>query len=165
MLDQQIIVEDLEVVVISLWRYSKENPNGLTVHVKAIPAVEEFFKGLGSGEARPLESFTKNWYSLKTPITVWDQKQPLVDPMFCVGKVGDGFERNSTTNLSFLQLAGVSNPEGVEFGVKGVWSLQELRHIRGNIEDAVEKLWNEYVRPVEMSGGIIQRVPRERMLV
>ena len=165
MLDQQILVEDLEVAVVSLKRYDRSNPNGLTFHVHALPEVEEFMKGLGPGEATPLEAVTKNWYSLGTPVGMWIQKSAVNDHQFMLGQVGNVFEKGGSTNLSFLQLVGVSRPEGVSFGVKGVWSLAELRTIRGNIEDAVERLWNEYIRPVEMSGGIIQRVPREKMLI
>ena len=166
MLDQQILVEDLEIAVVSLKRYAKDNPDGLTFHVKALKEVEDFMRGLGSGDSNPLEAVTKNWYSLanEPPVMVWNQKQNISDQVFALGKVGDVFARNDVTNLSFLQLVGISNPTGVGFGVKGVWSLQELRGIRGGIEDAIEKLWNEYIRPVEMSGGIIQRIPRERVL-
>jgi len=148
---------------------------GLTISVKVHPTVEDFIRNLGSGETQDVRIMGRHWQPIGTkPLEVWNLASnpgrlqtddgsyfridvpgyPLLnpgggrpdgegDPVPTVGR-GD-------LNLSFLRLVGASEGAGVEFGVKGVYTLDQCRQIRDRIVGSARRFYVNYLQPVDMT--------------
>ena len=143
---------------------------GLTVSVKAHPAVEAFMRGLGSGELVNVRAAGPYWrpvsrdglpelqvYAMNEAIPnltldsqnicgVSRPSQPMIevhtDP-------GSGRIR-SNINLSFLRLAGISEDAGVTFAVRGVHTYEALTKMREQIGEAYKLFYRTYMKPIKM---------------
>jgi len=131
---------------------------GLMVSVKAHPALEEFCKNtIGDGKLIPVELINKGWvgtdpskglqcYNLPNRFTHVTGNIALD-----LGPIGTPLYQGDTVNLSFLRLAGISEGAGVSFYCKGVFSQDTMRNMKDKIGIATRALYNEYLRPVDMS--------------
>ena len=142
---------------------------GLTVSVKAHPAVEAFMRGLGSGEATDVRAAGPYWrpvgrdglpalqiYVMNEPIpnlTLDSQNLCGVSrpgqPMLEHHTDGNGRQR-SNINLSFLRLVGISEGAGVTFAVRGVHTYEALTKMREQIGEAYKLFYRTYMKPIKM---------------
>lgn len=153
----EVVKGDVIRIQTGIYR-SPKFPSGIMINVKAVKGVESFMEMLGSGRQidvdvsgrhwRALQSETLKVYELNTPLGTDNGKEvdfqldrvgyPLID--------GDGI-----VNLSFLRLVGISDGAGVSFGLKGVFSLGELRDTRDKIARMQRQFYINYMRPVDLS--------------
>lgn len=148
---------------------------GLSLTVKAHPAVELFMRGLSPADTPPVEVALSDryWsipagkppllaYKIGTPIppfinpstglhlfTLNNLSRPLLD----AGRDSEGGhnERDLPVNLSYLRLVGISEGVGVTFNVRGVYSLDALRVMQEKISVAQQQFYIHYIRPINLS--------------
>lgn len=136
---------------------------GMVLTVKTLPRVEEFIQSLGNGSVVDVGTVGRYWtpiigkleaYNIQ-PIPNQQSEDGSVITFDMLGKPlisvdAEGRERYPVINLSFLRLKGISEGAGVSFGIKGVYSLDELRKMKDKIVAAQRRFYVEYLRPVDL---------------
>jgi hypothetical protein len=137
--------------------------SGLSISVKAAPAVETFMKSLGSGESQDVKHFGRYWDPTEKggKLEVYSLG---INPGAVATDNGSFFRIDmpgtpiiaqsngvSNINLSFLRLVGISEGAGVMFGIKGVYSLDSLRDMKDHIGIASRKFYLNYLRPIDLT--------------
>lgn len=167
--EQLDIVKSGESVVRVLLRRTSK---GLIVNVQAHPAVEEFFRANADGvtlDARTVGRYWTNPASTQEkqlPLMAYDRRASLLDTQQH-DSGSNNFDRlgqqllepvlgrnglaSKQVNLSFLRLQGISEPEGVTFILRGVYSTEAVREIKDGIATGVKAFYGAYLKPVEMS--------------
>lgn len=141
---------------------------GLTVNIRVLPPVEEFFRNAGSGETVDVKVMGRMWQSFPkdaTPLRIYSSDAPLPninldDGGVCtfnrfgtpivesIATVGGG--RSKQTNLGFLRLVGISEPDGISFLVKGVHTTEALREMKDRIGEGTRRFYHSYLKTVKM---------------
>lgn len=132
---------------------------GVTFTLKALPALEDFMRNLGSGEKQPVEAFGRGWVGLpgERPLEVYDLSKSIDFSGLTVAFPGNPFEyadRNlgrKLINLSFLRLAGISEGAGIRFGIKDVYPKEDLIKLKGEISRACKMFCDEFLCPIDMT--------------
>lgn len=60
------------------------------------------------------------------------------------------------TNISFLRLAGISDGAGVTFGVRGVYTTEQISQIKDRMQEACKAFYRSYLLPVGLTLGIYE---------
>lgn len=173
--DLNIVKGGESVIRLSLVRSAR----GLLVNVKAHPAVEEFFRSnaIHSGATAPtthdVAVLGRFWQRARprdgsdaTPLQAYDRVvaipvvlggdsvdvanvdrlgQPLLEPYN-----HPSGRPSKNVNLSFLRLVGISEPEGVTFYIRGVYSIDLVRETKDKLAEGVKRFYASYLKPVEM---------------
>lgn len=142
---------------------------GLLVTVKTLPRVEEFMQSLGGGEVVDVQTVGRYWQGM-TPgqrldayvISALSKQQSDDGSTISLERLGnplllpdaEGKDRFPVVNLSFLRLRGISDGNGVTFGIRGVYSLDELRRIRDKITVGCRRFYIDYIRPADLLGTV-----------
>jgi len=137
-----------------------QGKDAIVLWLRAHAIVEDFFKGQSTKEdlvsavgngywykvgdpdgkiyrlAGPRGSYTGNGYTLDYP-GYFGTNEDLGLPHNCV-------------NLSFLRMKGISEPDGVKLGIKGVMSLSARRELRDSVKTAMGKFVRDYLIPVTL---------------
>lgn len=138
----------------------QRNSDGLTIECRAHPRIEDFFRAQ-SNDSSPVGNYGRHWIS-KEPLRVHSPIMPLdyirLDDgnYVTADRVGqpimEGRERpNDTINLSFLRLVGISEGSGIRFGLKGVYSLDALKKLKEQLQQAERRFYLEFMRPIDMT--------------
>lgn len=145
---------------------------GLTVYVKAHPAIEAFVRGLGAGDVSDVRASGPYWRPAGTegkplmiytmteqvpnvilddgsPVTISRPGQPLLGNNPDEGRIGQGNGRQMV-NLSFLRLVGISEGAGLIFNVRGVHTYEAVNRMREYIGEGYRKFYKQYMKPVKM---------------
>lgn len=158
-----VIVQDGEDI---LQLAMRRDTKGLRVRLKAHPCVEEFMKELGDGnEPRPVQAYGRNWYvSGDSQLMVYDlARVEVAGNRYRLDLPGKPLEvlGSGQINLSFMRIAGISSPAGVEFWVKGAHPIDNLKAFRDTVLLAVNELYNSYLKPVEFEVVVTARKRQE----
>lgn len=134
---------------------------GTIFTVKVDPRVEDFFKGLGNGNADPLEMYGRTWLpTTDQPIQVYNLHTDL-DPRFrdryTVNHVSGDMSFEGVTNLSFLRFVGVSEGEGVSFLVALPLSLHKITTLKNDILDGVRAILYEHIVPTNITLELVSK--------
>lgn len=145
--------------------------SGLTVSVKAHPRVEEFMRGLGTGESVAVKASGPYWLPVGSgakPLMVYTQTQnvdpvqlnsgdvanvnrcghPMIEAYSSPdGSIGRG---RSLVNLSFLRLVGISEGPGITFAVRGVHTYEAVNKMRESLGEAYKQFYRTYMKPIKM---------------
>lgn len=139
---------------------------GLMVNVKALPRVEDFVRSLGSGETVDVRTLGRHWVPNKEQVLAVYAMATNPGSLttdsglrFRIDRPGwplSEYDANSLTageviNLSFLRLAGISEGDGVTFGVKGVFTMEALNRLRDGIGDASRRFYISYMKPINLT--------------
>ena len=139
---------------------------GVSLQVKAHPAIEEFARALGDGEAQDIKIYGRHWHAIgDKPLRIYNNDlkvfkcESLTTDDPGNAKIGFRYDQpgqplidgNGFLNISFLRLVGVSEGGGVTFGISGVYTLDSLKRIRDSISSACRKFYVHYMRPVDLS--------------
>jgi hypothetical protein len=149
----------------ALGSVEKENMFGLTVNVQAHPRVEAFFKELADDIVSPNTIAGRGWFAVDNkPLKAYINHTSSLEQLRCdqgmlinLDRLGAPLIETSSSsgeevlNLSFLRLVGISEEGGVTFHLKSVYSLQGLFRLRDLIQNAQNKVYNSYLRPVHLS--------------
>ena len=158
----------------------RRNASGLMIGARTVPAIEDFMRGLGDGSAVDVRAAGRLWvplcgdtlmaYAMTTGFPGENSHEfeltQLGKPIINNYNSKDGgllslpLHAGSTANLSFLRLVGISEGEGVTFGVKGVYSLDFIRSMRDQVLDACRKFYVTYLKPIDFCVQIsTQEIP------
>lgn len=140
---------------------------GLSITIWAVPEVEEFMRRVGNGETVAVSSIGRHWVSptgealyayampLLSELLHTDEGAPItLDRLGCPLLENITGGKYETINLSFLRLRGISDGQGVTFGVRGVYSLGHLRKLLDRINGATRKFYVDYMRPMDLSSSL-----------
>lgn len=152
----------------------RRGAGGLNLTVKTAPEVEEFFRSTvgAEGATSPVTAHGRFWYPIgREVLSVYAVQNPVRDLRIEDGgtTVHVGFNnagrpliegysgeedgptigrRSQILNLSFLRLVGISEGTGVSFGVKGVFTTNDVLHLRNLIGEANKKFYSAYLRKI-----------------
>lgn len=139
---------------------------GTHLNVRTLPHIEEFFRKLAPGPPTDPMLGGRYWYPIGEGKTLQvypldsaihfslDRKNHIASltsvgiPLISAGNPDHGGA--TVFNLGFLRLVGTSEPEGVTFGVKGVYSTEALHNMRDLVGEASKKLYVQYMKPVNI---------------
>lgn len=148
---------------------------GLKLRVKAKREVEDFFKALSNGRQVEIEAFGNGWvpsgldaekqlqvYVTDLPATktytLGRPAQPLLIDTGRAVRLDDGSsEMGQITNLSFLALVGISQEDGLVFGVTGMYSASYAKKLHQHLGSEIKRFLHDYVVPVTFNLQIINR--------
>jgi hypothetical protein len=147
----------------------KRTREGVSLEVKTVPAIEEFFRSMGNGNQQSVNYWGKSWQSFDgSELCVWDS-QYLVTPsnnrldILSAGQplvrsyINDDNKISEVVNMSFLRLVGIGGTNGVKFLIKGmVASTTELEDIRNKLVNAGKQFCVEYLAPCELRGSVMK---------
>ena len=149
---------------------------GLLITIKTLPRVEEFMQNLGQGEIVDVATVGRYWQEMPNqPLQAYIiqpfQKQQSDDgSIITLDALGHplviqepGTDRYPVVNISFLRLRGISEGAGVTFGVKGVYSRNEMGVLRDRITSATRRFYVDYIRPIDMTVDIIVTVSQQEV--
>jgi hypothetical protein len=157
----------------------RRTSKGLFVDVRAHAAVEEVFRTWGNSQQTSAHTHDRYWREQDGagPLQCWSLLElfPAM-PLGTSGKlqyrvdrlgtqllegedqllrregsrVGTGVP-GLTVNIGFLRLVGISASEGVQFYVRGVYTLDGIKDISAKVIEATKKFVADYLKPVELS--------------
>lgn len=149
------------------------NVVGCVVHVTADPSIEEFMKNVSRGEVDDPARYDARWYSIppETPLRVYSfnaQAVGMKNQTYGLDWLGSDLiipqkqrndlglvETKQLANLSFLKLVGISNPEGVKFGVHGAFGEEQVRNVSKILLTETKKFLREFIVPADVNWQII----------
>lgn len=155
---------------------------GITLSIKTHPSVEALFKSWGDGSHQDVRNYTRGgWDPVGgSVLNIYNLRQ---DPGDLIADDGLHFRINApggplmivspstgqetTLNMSFLRLVGISEGVGVSFGVKGVYTIDAIRSLVERIRHASRRIYIAYMRPVDIGLQVftsIQEVKGSGML-
>lgn len=148
---------------------------GLSITVRTLPRVEEFFSNLSGGRTVDVGTLGRHWINpskdkKKLLVYTYDEKIPQVhveragfsfrldkpgQPLTELGLGGEfaapdlaaGPQVNEVLNLSFLRLAGISDASGVTFAVRGVYTERGVEKLAEKIEQGFSRFYREFLKP------------------
>jgi hypothetical protein len=145
--------------------------SGLSLSIKAIPQIEEFFQKLSHGEKEVVAIHGGMWLDPDPtrPLQVYYLDRsclPTVkgdgsETTYTLEKPGEAlFERVQSPrtgescihpNISFLRLVGISEPGGLTFAIRGVYSKDEVIKMRDRIADSLRRFYIDYMQPMDLT--------------
>jgi len=133
----------------------KRGRKGIELNIQAVPEIEAFIRDLGQGTTDDVTLYGKDWYTTNpdAPIKVYKIKSlPQNGPMmeYRLDLPGYSLMNDEQVNLSFLRIAGISEPGGVTFGVKGAYSLPYVINLKSAIGRAGRQFVRDYVAPFDI---------------
>lgn len=170
-MDAETLVGDLtkggvNIVTVNLRR----NMKGLSLFIKAIPEVEEFWKAIAPEDSEYADVRTQGRYwsipegadplqvmPLPTGNRIYGQGWRIDKPGTPLGLIADdgaGYARNSV-NLAFLRLRGISQPQGVTFSVVGVYSTDGVAELHRGIMQGVKEFYVGYLKPIDFIVNVV----------
>jgi len=132
---------------------------GFTFWIKALPLLEEFVKSLGTGDVTDASNLGRQWVALpeQPAIQIYDLSRPVDLPGFTLNAPGQSFKMPDvrtgadTINLSFLRIKGISDMNGVKFGLKDLYPKSEAPIVKQAIGTALKRFCDEYLCPIDMT--------------
>lgn len=153
----------------------RRSMGGLTLTVRTLPGVEEFFRNLSTPDHVDARTIGRHWtaldkdlplmvYNLAEPVPIinldgykrirfdWVSR-PLVSPC------GDGISTpkggGADINMAFLRLVGIGEGNGITFRLKGPFSDEAATAMRDDIALAGRKFYQTYMRPLNLNVAIV----------
>lgn len=154
----QIVKGGETILTLELGR-SKLN-EGLLLKVKAAPQIEAFMRSLGGGDSFNTILGGRYWEPIgTTPLRVYNAIHNLPpSTIYTLTQHGRPLIPDLKTdqvNLSFLRLVGISEPEGISFVVKGVYSKDLIYRIYTKVTEATTELYKQFLKPVNHTAILI----------
>jgi hypothetical protein len=142
---------------------------GLIVTVKAAPEVEEFIASSGDNQAIDIANYGDGWVPMgDKPLSVYHVSKGLeaIRNPYSLAHVAnsqliisaarrDGLDFDQIANLGVLRLAGISSPDGVTFGVTGVFSKGYAKKVADLLTAQAGSFINDYVVPIRISLSVV----------
>ena len=123
---------------------------GIRIDVKAAPLVEDFFRQWALGMApESLGNYGRQWSPTDPTkrLNVYPlHSERIEQERYSLWHPGRGLSFDGRTNISFLRLEGISNPDGVSFTVEEVMSKSELDNLADRIKLGCGWFYAEYIK-------------------
>jgi hypothetical protein len=142
------------------------NSVGLIVHMHADPRIEQFMQMNQPEHEQKLlvTAYANAWVSLDpaNPLEVYTIPDHFLDndrsyrldlpgsPLLPVN-YEPYHEGKVLTNLSFLRLVGISNPQGLKFGITGAYSKPYIKKLAGLLISETKIFLENYITPVNIN--------------
>lgn len=153
---------------------------GLRFTVRARPELEDLMQRLSGDNRAPIDAFGGDlWVPMEgrfpEALEAYVMDDPLTGSGYTLSQIGGTLLRenrdraaqrlgedpsaasNPTVNLSFLKLVGISNPEGVTFGLIGPYSFDYINQLRRALPLVTKQFLQEYIVPVDIRLSIVNR--------
>lgn len=169
-IDASLDKQNEHLVNITLHRSRK----GLSMTIRAIPAIEDLMREWGTGERQPVLAHGRNWIAPEgSVLEVWQLSQaigplPYDGGVYSIERPGqllivegvslDGRSTSEVINLSFLRLVGLS--EGVTFKIAGVYTPDWLEEVGTKIKKATSRFWRTYMKDATIDVQLIASMQR-----
>lgn len=146
---------------------------GLVIKIKARRDVEDFMSNLAEGRRMLVEAVSDSWINCKSgagPLEYYDAAIQA-SRNYTFAAIGQGLIINNDgaaparrvlavaaeeqINLSFLLLAGISNPDGVTIGLSGAYSSDYVNKIKSSLPAAIKQFLQDYLVPMTVNLHII----------
>ena len=144
----------------------RRNVAGLLINARTVRAIEDFMQGLGDGSTVDVRTAGRLWVpTTSTPLMAYSMSNgfpgehnnifrldQLGRNIIVASREGEPFLSSTNepvANLSFLRLVGISEGAGVQFGVKGVYSLDTVVTMRDQVIEASRRLYIAYLKPID----------------
>lgn len=127
---------------------------GLTFYVKADPKVEEFFAGISGGQKESVDAYGRDWTQIgPEPLIVYGLAKALQSGKYTVSSPAEPLlmPKTGLINISFLRFAGISSPDGVQFGVVGPFSKDYIKELQKTMAQEIRNLIKDYIVPVNLN--------------
>lgn len=173
--DMNMVKEGDTVIHLGFRRHRE----GLFLNVKTHPSVEEWFKGLATGENSDVRGIGRYWAALdkEAPLMAYNLQEPI--PIFSLDSHRqvrfDWLARPLVSNvngarldeapmpgskpldinLAFLRLVGIGESSGITFQIKGVFSEAACAAMRDNVLDGCREFYKKYMKSINMEGAIV----------
>ena len=168
---------DGEVVTATTFRRSHR---GLYVNVRAVKPIEDLMSGWSGGERLPVQHYGRGWGSDATDLMVWTLPEdnnpgniPFSLGTYCLNHPcmdiverdrmdgsplgGSGGGRYQAVNLSFLRFCGISEEGGVNFSVRGVYTLAAVRNMGSLVEQASRQFYIDFMQPIKLTVKVVTK--------
>lgn len=132
---------------------------GIEIHVKVDPMIEEIIKSSSSDSGNvqnPLDAYGRYWVPLgDKPIKVYPIDVPMDGTTYFLNNVGGALkDAKGRVNISFLQLAGISEGDGIKFLIAGPTNRDTVIEYGGQVRKAVEAFLRDYLDTVKIKINI-----------
>lgn len=141
------------------------NRVGLVLKIKARPDVEEFLSNLAEGRRLLVEAATDSWINCKPETGALEYYDAAVQPgrSYTFNGIGQGLiiaedprhrlagSGDDKINLSFLLLAGISNPDGKAVGLSGAYSSDYVNKVKMLLPTAIKQFLLDYLVPMTVN--------------
>lgn len=160
-----------EPIVVWLLRTTK----GLQVTVRCHEIVEEFFRIASGGDVTPVAQFGRGWIGsdgkTSTDLAIYNVVNSALNGTHQVNnklwyrldqagrQLSVAMPGGRCINLSFLLLQGSSADGGIVFYIPGVFSNEEVDRLGAEIHDASQRMYLQYMKPMEISLEIKDELP------
>ena len=150
-------------IVVDIFRNLKVSKAGASyaIKVKALPFIEEFMKSLGDGKSQHVEAWGKDWLSVPEPdgvvrplmIYTMNDLSSAHSQGYTLDNPGHpiySYHEDGLFNLSFLRIVGISDGDGVTFGMSTPANLTMMETLRDQVNKYVGQFFRDYIRPVHL---------------
>lgn len=128
---------------------------GMEIFVKAHPDIEEFLKSSSGASVDSLDAFGRNWYAPDgSQLKAHRLEQVLNGLGYFFGNLCGSLQGKGGVNLSWLQLQGISRPEGLSFVVTGPFSRQFVVDFPKLAGVAAREFFKNYIVPIHVNLNI-----------
>jgi hypothetical protein len=158
LVDQEAsLIKRGELVVLVTFHRSRTKP-GTLVHVKTVPAVEEFFRYAGGNDETEVGAYGRYWQPHKTDALVVyelasDDLRGVLGSnggRYRLDQPGTPLRDGNIVNLSLLRLKGTSEA-GVTFLLSGMHSKSYIEDLADAIVEASRDFYVNYLKPVDIA--------------
>lgn len=139
----------------------RRSTRGLIVSARVHPLFEEYFREQAN-EKLLVDEINRQWFPIKDQpaLEVW---HIIHDPgvvrgnaaSYRINQPGSPLTASDPNgkiiNLSFLRLVGVSEPNGIQFEVKGAFTLTYIRQLASEIGGAVKQFYTDCLKPIDVT--------------
>lgn len=135
----------------------RRGPKGLVIHVKADPRIEDFARSLGNGTKGDIAGYGRRWFPVNPGIIeVYHMAEDFPATAYTLDAVGDElrprrFAAGGRVNLSFLRVAGIGDPQGIQLGLTGPFSKPYVREMMADVVTETRSLIRDYVVPIHLN--------------
>ena len=139
------------------------------MQIKANPVVEELIKSFGEGSADDAAGFGREWTPIgdTKKLLVYDvSRMPTMPHGINLSSVGTpfitrvnvpGVGHTEVINLGFLRLKGISERDGLTFGIVTPHGLSDLKDIKTKLSRSLKLFCDEFLCPIDMTCYIVSQ--------
>lgn len=135
---------------------TRKGQNGLVFFVRTEPRIEELMRTLGRG-TDTIEAYGKTWFPVDQgqSIDVYRlERDNVSSPQYTINAPSEGLisTKDGRLNLSFLRFVGTSSPNGIKFGVEGIYTRDYVKEkLRPLILTQVRNFVQDYLVPFHIN--------------
>lgn len=145
--------------------------DGVLVHAKVHPIVEQFFERWSGGAQDIVQNFGRQWKAIGGGVlpTAWKFRDPDTEDRgsYTIHTLGgplilDEDGPSGIINISFLRLVGASQESGITIVIDTLISKKRISEISAKLFKAVEAFYADYLQPLYFGVDAVVKVREGR---